>query len=84
MVFSSVFFVCTFLPVTIALYYLAPHRMRNGILLLASLFFYAWGEPVYLFLMLYSILFNYVIGIDIARKKAKGKKAGVSLFLASW
>ena len=80
MVFSSVFFVCTFLPVTIALYYLAPHRMRNGILLLASLFFYAWGEPVYLFLMLYSILFNYVIGIDIARKKAKGKKAGVSLF----
>lgn len=80
MVFSSIFFICTFLPVTIALYYLAPHRMRNGILLLASLFFYAWGEPVYLFLMLYSILFNYVIGIDIARKKAGRKRAGISLF----
>ena len=80
MVFSSIFFIFSFLPVTIVAYYLAPKRMRNGILLLASLFFYAWGEPVYLFLMLYSILFNYVMGIDIARKQRRGKRAGVSLF----
>jgi alginate O-acetyltransferase complex protein AlgI len=79
-VFSSIFFIFSFLPVTIGAYYLAPHRLRNGILLLASLFFYAWGEPVYLFLMLYSILFNYVMGIDIARKRNRGKRAGVSLF----
>ena len=80
MIFSSIFFIFSFLPVTIGAYYLAPHRLRNGILLLASLFFYAWGEPVYLFLMLYSILFNYVMGIDIARKRNRGKRAGVSLF----
>ena len=71
MVFSSIIFIFTFLPLTIAAYYLAPAKLRNGILLLASLFFYAWGEPVYLFLMLYSIFFNYVIGIDISRKKEK-------------
>lgn len=82
MVFSSIFFIFSFLPVTIVAYYLAPKRVRNGILLLASLFFYAWGEPVYLFLMLYSILFNYVMGIDIARKQRRGKRAGVSLFFA--
>ena len=80
MVFSSIVFIFTFLPVTIGAYYLAPGRMRNGILLLASLFFYAWGEPVYLFLMLYSILFNYVMGVDIARKREKGRRAGISLF----
>lgn len=80
MVFSSIYFIFSFLPVTIVAYYLAPKRIRNGILLLASLFFYAWGEPVYLFLMLYSILFNYVMGIDIARKQRRGKRAGVSLF----
>lgn len=80
MVFSSIVFIFTFLPVTIGAYYLAPGRMRNGILLLASLFFYAWGEPVYLFLMLYSILFNYVMGVDIARKREEGRRAGISLF----
>lgn len=80
MVFSSIFFIFSFLPVTIVAYYLAPKRMRNGILLLASLFFYAWGEPIYLFLMLYSILFNYIMGIDIARKRRVNKRAGVSLF----
>ena len=80
MVFSSIIFIFTFLPLTIAAYYLAPAKLRNGILLLASLFFYAWGEPVYLFLMLYSIFFNYVIGIDIYRKKEKGRGARGSLF----
>ncbi len=81
MVFSSIIFIFTFLPVTIAIYYLTPVKLRNGILLLASLFFYAWGEPIYLFLMLYSILFNYVIGIDIAYKKSGKGWAGGSLLL---
>lgn len=83
MVFSSIFFIFSFLPVTIVVYYLVPKRMRNGILLLASLFFYAWGEPVYLFLMLYSILFNYIVGIDIARKREKGKRGASSLFFGA-
>ena len=81
MVFSSIIFIFTFLPVTAAAYYLAPVRIRNIILLLASLFFYAWGEPVYLFLMLYSIVFNYVMGIDIARQQEKGRTGRASLFL---
>lgn len=81
MVFSSIYFIFSFLPVTIVAYYLAPQRLRNGILLVASLFFYAWGEPVYLFLMLYSIVFNYVMGIDIARKRRNGRRGRVSLFL---
>ena len=81
MVFSSIYFIFSFLPVTIVAYYLAPQRLRNGILLVASLFFYAWGEPVYLFLMLSSIVVNYVMGIDIARKRRNGRRGRVSLFL---
>ena len=67
MLFSSIVFLFTFLPAVVILYYLLPVRFRNVILLLASLVFYAWGEPVYLFLMLLSILFNYFSGLDIAR-----------------
>ena len=67
MLFSSIVFLFTFLPAVMLLYYLLPVRFRNVILLLASLVFYAWGEPVYLFLMLLSILFNYFSGLDIAR-----------------
>jgi len=67
MLFSSIVFLFSFLPAVMILYYLLPVRFRNVILLLASLVFYAWGEPVYLFLMLLSILFNYFSGLDIAR-----------------
>ena len=81
MVFSSIVFIFTFLPIVILAYYVAPVRIRNFILLLASLVFYAWGEPVYLFLMLYSILFNYVMGLDIYRRRRKRKKARESLIL---
>lgn len=66
MLFSSIVFLFSFLPAVMILYYLLPVRFRNVILLLASLVFYAWGEPVYLFLMLLSILFNYFSGLDIA------------------
>ena len=47
MVFSSIVFIFTFLPVVILACYLAPVKLRNFVLLLASLVFYAWGEPVY-------------------------------------
>lgn len=63
MVFSSITFLFYFLPITIALYYLAPFGMKNGILLIASLFFYAWGEPVYILLMIFSIIANYGLGL---------------------
>lgn len=79
MLFSSIVFLFTFLPAVMILYYLLPARFRNVILLLASLVFYAWGEPVYLFLMLLSILFNYFSGLDIARNLQDKRAAKRSL-----
>ena len=60
MIFSSLFFTFAFLPVPVTLYYLLGKQFRNIVLLTASLFFYAWGEPV--LLMYGSILINYYIG----------------------
>ena len=79
MLFSSIVFLFTFLPAVVILYYLLPVRFRNVSLLLASLVFYAWGEPVYLFLMLLSILFNYFSGLDIARNLQDKRAAKRSL-----
>ena len=62
MVFSSIVFLCGFLPLVLMGYYLCPGRFRNFFLLLASLFFYAWGEPVYIFIMLFSTVFDYCNG----------------------
>ena len=52
MLFSSITFLFLFLPVTVLIYYLVPQKTRNLVLLIASLFFYAWGEPVYVVLMI--------------------------------
>lgn len=66
MVFSSIIFLFTFLPITLALYFIIPvRRIKNIVLLIASLIFYAWGEPIYIFLMVFSIVFNYFMGRDI-------------------
>ena len=66
MVFSSLNFLFIFLPITLLLYYICKDiTWKNVILLIASLVFYAWGEPVYIILMVISILFNYLIGKDI-------------------
>ena len=81
MVFSSIVFLFAFLPPVLAVYYLAPARLRNLVLLAASLIFYAWGEPVYIGLMVYSILWNYVMGLDIARQREKGRQGRGSLTL---
>lgn len=59
MVFSSLTFLCIFLPVVLALYYL---RIRNILLIAVSLLFYAYGEPVYVLLMIASIIINYIFG----------------------
>lgn len=79
MLFSSIVFLFTFLPIVLALYYIAPRRFKNAVLLLASLVFYAWGEPVYIFLMIFSIIFNYISGLDIARKLQNRQAAKKSL-----
>ena len=62
MVFSSMTFLFAFLPVVVLVYMLSPKQMKNAILLIASLFFYAWGEPRNILLMLLSIGINYVFG----------------------
>ncbi len=62
MVFSSIVFIFVFLPAVMVLYRILPEKLRNGLLLVASLIFYAWGEPVYVLLMMFSITFNYFMG----------------------
>ena len=61
MLFSSVFFLYCFLPVTLALTFLVPSGWRNVVLLIASLIFYAWGGVSYALIMVFSILFNYTM-----------------------
>lgn len=77
MVFSSLLFLFRFLPAVLILYYIAPRKLRNVILLLFSLFFYAWGEPKYVFLMLFTITMDFFIGkgIDKAKREDNQKKA---------
>ena len=67
MVFSDLFFLFVFLPV-FALCYLLLKRHRNAVLVLFSLVFYAWGEPVYVLLMLASVVVNYFVGLAIEKK----------------
>ena len=75
MLFSSIEFLYYFLPAVVLVYFLLPTSARNGWLLLASLLFYAWGEPKYVFLMIGSILLNYLWGLAIGRSKTqKGKR----------
>lgn len=77
MVFSSIVFLFTFLPITLILYYISPRKMKNLVLLLISLIFYAWGEPVYVFLMMFTTVFDYLIGLLInkyRRNKIKSKR----------
>lgn len=72
MLFSSLTFIGFFLPIVLFLYFIIPQRTyRNAILLIASLLFYMWGEPKFVFLMMASVLFNYAMGILIARKPLK-------------
>ena len=73
MVFSSVIFLFRFLPLFFLLYFLVPGRGKNVVLFLGSLFFYAWGEPVYVLLMLFSTVVDYVNGRLIWRFRGKNK-----------
>ncbi len=73
MVFSSILFLFRFLPIVLVLYYIAPRKLKNTVLFLASLVFYAWGEPVYVVLMIFSTIFNYIFGILVDRAKAREK-----------
>lgn len=71
MVFSGITFLYYFLPCVLLLYFFAPVKAKNGVLLIASLFFYAWGEPVYIILMLISILVGFVAGLLLEKANEK-------------
>ena len=81
MLFSSMSFIYLFLPVVCLLYFLVRANLRNYVLLGASIFFYAWGEPEYLAIMLLTILVNYIGGLLID-KYPKYKKLSLTLTIA--
>lgn len=71
MVFSTIIFLFRFLPITLALYYLAPAKLKNTVLFLCSLVFYCWGEVRFFPVMVALILINYICGICIERFDAR-------------
>ncbi len=80
MLFSGIPFLFYFLPAVLILYFAMPRKLKNGFLLFASLFFYAWGEPRYVILMVAAITLFYGYGIAIERcTSQKGKKAWLVL-----
>ncbi len=81
MVFSSIVFLFLFIPVVATAYFLVPRSARNVLLLAASLFFYAWGETTFVFVMLASIAMNYGFGLWIGRTRGTAR-ARLPLVLA--
>ncbi len=71
MLFSSISFLYYFLPFVLLVYFVVPKNLKNPVLLLFSLLFYAWGEPKYVFLMIATIAFNYVLGLLIERYRGE-------------
>ncbi len=74
MVFSSLLFLFRFLPLALLVYYAVPKGWRNLVLFISSLIFYAWGEPVYVGLILFSTLVDYTAGRITAYFKEKGNQ----------
>ena len=72
MVFSSVLFLFRFLPIFMICYFLVPRKMKNLVLFLGSLVFYAWGEPVYIFLMLFFYHIRLCVGKADRRIQREG------------
>ncbi|MFC5404481.1 MBOAT family O-acyltransferase [Cohnella soli] len=82
MVFSSLLFLFLFLPAVLLLYWLSPRRLKNLMLFLASLVFYAWGEPVYIVIMLISTVTDFIFGLLLS-KPEWGPKRRKAIVVAS-
>ena len=82
MIFSSNVFLFAYLPVVLLLYYISPRKLRTPVLLFWSLLFYGWGEPVYLLLMMATIVMNFVFGWVIHSRKTQGKTPKTALAIA--
>ena len=79
MVFSSLHFLYIFLPLAMLIHLIAPARFKNAALLAFSIYFYAWGEPVYAALMLFSVAYNYLTGLQLGvRAKLYARKAAMA------
>lgn len=85
MIFSSMIFIWLFLPIIIVAYYMCIFcsltKAANYVLLIASLFFYAWGEPIYILLMLFSIMINWGFGL-LVHKTRSSRIRGACIGLA--
>lgn len=80
MVFASLHFLFMYLPCVLLLYYISPLKWRNALLLVVNLVFYGWGEPVYILLMLFSIVVNYISGLFVEKYRlVNDKKAKTAL-----
>lgn len=79
MLFSSIVFLYYFLPITMLVYWSLPYKYKNIFCFLASLFFYAWGEPVYVFLMIFSIYINYILGLRLGVVEEEKRKTLVKI-----
>ena len=80
MVFSSVLFLFFYLPIVLGVYYITPLKYRNLVLLVVNLFFYGWGEPIYIVIMFLSIIIDYMNGYYVAKYVDKNK-AKAKLFV---
>ena len=78
MLFSSIPFLYYFMPVVFAVYFALPRKFRNVVLLISSLFFYAYGEPIYVVLLVFSSMMDYVIGMIINKNRGQ-RKAKIAL-----
>ncbi len=83
MVFSSLLFLFRYLPIVLLLYFICPKKLRNALLFVVSLIFYAWGEPVYVVLMLFSTIVDYTHGIMVAYFKNIGNMKAARKVVAS-
>jgi alginate O-acetyltransferase complex protein AlgI len=81
MVFSSLLFLFQFLPLFLLIYFISPKKVKNLILFLFSLLFYAWGEPIYICLMLFSTIFDYTNGLLIEHFGLKNIKSKIVLII---
>ncbi|WP_337100155.1 MBOAT family O-acyltransferase [Paenibacillus sp. YIM B09110] len=81
MVFSSLLFLFIFLPAVLLLYFSSPWRIKNLVLFATSLIFYAWGEPIYIAIMLLSTVTDYCFGLLLSRPNmSAGKRKGIVVF----
>src|SRR6267142_1732473 len=71
MLFSSLIFTTVFLPIVLVIYYILDKKFKNFFLLIVSLFFYSWGEPRLFFVMIISIMINYIAGLLINYAKER-------------